>query len=119
MVLCQPTLSTGTARVRVDTEGVILDRPTNVLPDYDSSIVSLSKYTTNSILNLLGQSNAFVFYTQKPTWHNDSFATEYIHYFINRERGDLRLTKPLSPLPTSNEIEEAINKAYARLFAFG
>lgn len=118
MMLCQPRFSSGLARIRVDGAGVLLAKPTDVTPDADSSSTALMNYTTNGIPDLMGQANAFLFRSLFPTWHNDSYASEYIHYFINREVGDLRLTDPLSPLPSFEDVEQAINKAYARLFAF-
>jgi hypothetical protein len=118
MMLCQPSLSSGLASIRVDRSGILLATPTDITPDADLSPAALSKYTTNSVPDLLGQANAFLFRTLFPTWHNDSYASEYIHYFINREVGGLQLTDPLSPLPIFADVHDAMDKAYARLFAF-
>jgi hypothetical protein len=116
-MLCQPQLEIGTADIRVDANGVLLDEAINVTPDPDQSVVALASYTTNGVENVIGQSNLFLFRSLLPNWHKDLYATECLHYFINRARGDLRLTDPNSPVPTLSDVEEAVNKAYARLFA--
>jgi hypothetical protein len=75
------------------------------------------RYTTNGVENIIGQSNMFLFRTLLPSWHNDSFASENIHYFVNRERGDVRLTDPNTPIPNFTDVEEAVDNAFVRLFA--
>lgn len=117
LMLCQPQLEVGTAHIRVDANGVLLDEATNVTPDHDQSIVALANYTTYGVENVIGQSNLLLFRSLLPDWHNDSYASQCLHYFINRARGDLQLTDPNAPVPTLSDVEEATNKAYARLFA--
>jgi hypothetical protein len=117
LILCQPRLEVGTAEVRIDTNGSLLDEPIDITPDSDQSNNALIKYTTNGVENIIGQSNMFLFRTLYPSWHNDSFASENIHYFVNRERGDLRLTDPNTPIPNFTDVEKAVDNAFVRLFA--
>ncbi|KAJ4990053.1 hypothetical protein SVAN01_04516 [Stagonosporopsis vannaccii] len=104
LVLCQPQLSIGTAEVRVDPNGVLLDAPTNVSIEAAGGI-QLSN-------TLFGPKSEPLH-----DWHNNSFASEHLHYFANRARGDVRLTDPHMPLPTFSDVEKALEKAIARLFA--
>ncbi|KAF1359392.1 hypothetical protein EJ07DRAFT_165987 [Lizonia empirigonia] len=117
LMLCQPQLEVGTAQIRVDANGVLLDEATNVTPDPDQSGVALANYTTNGVENVIGQSNLFLFRELLSEWHNDSYSSENFHYFVNRARGDTQLTDPNAPIPTPSGVEEAIKEAYARLFA--
>jgi hypothetical protein len=117
LMLCQPRLEVGTAQVRIDANGTLLDEPVDVKPDSDQSNTALMRYTTNGVENVIGQSNLFLFRTLYPSWHNDSFASENIHYFVNRERGDLRLTDPNTRIPNFTDVEEAVDNAFVRLFA--
>jgi hypothetical protein len=117
LMLCQPRLEVGTAQVRIGPNGSLLDEPVNVTPDPDQSNNALMKYTTNGVENIIGQSNLFLFRTLYPSWHNDSFASENIHYFVNQERGDLQLTDPNTPLPNFTDVEDAVNDAFVRVFA--
>jgi hypothetical protein len=117
LMLCQPRLEVGTAQIRIDANGSLLDEPVDVTPDPDQSNNSLMKYSTNGVENIIGQSNLFLFRTLYPSWHNDSFASENIHYFVNRERGDLRLTDPNTPIPNYTDVKEAVDNAFVRLFA--
>lgn len=117
LMLCQPELEVGTAHIRVNANGTLLDEATNIKPDPDQSQVALAKYCANGCANVIGQSNLFIFRMLITRWHNDSYASECLHYFINRARGDLRLTDPEAPLPMLSDIQQAIEIAYRRLFA--
>lgn len=117
ILTCQPQLATGIANISVDANGVLLDKPSAVVPDPDQSPAALNAYTSNGVENVISQFNLFIFRSQYSTWHNDSFASEYIHFFMNRAAGSLRLTDPNSPLPTFSDVEGPLNTAYARLFA--
>lgn len=107
----------GTAHIRVDANGVLLDEATDVTPNPDQSIAAIAEYTTNVLENLIGHSNSFLFRSLGSTWHKGPYASEYLHYFINRFRGDTRFTDPSTPIPLQSEVENAISGAYQRLFA--
>ena len=117
LMLCQPELRIGDATVRVDATGVLQEKATNLTLEENQEPEALEDYFTDGPGNLISQSNLFIFRTLQSLWHNDSFAGEFIHYFVNRAEGSLRLTDPNKPLPTFRDVEEPFNKAYARLFA--
>jgi hypothetical protein len=116
-MLCQPAIRIGRATVLVDSTGVLQKRATDFAADQDQAPQALDKYFSNGTASVISQSNLFMFRTLKPWWHNDTFASEFMHYFINRAEGSLRLTDPNKPLPTFADVEEPMKKAYTRLFA--
>ncbi|KAH7402575.1 hypothetical protein BKA66DRAFT_564486 [Pyrenochaeta sp. MPI-SDFR-AT-0127] len=116
-MLCQPEIRIGDATVVVDSAGVLQKRATDRTAEQDQTPQALDKYFSNGIADVISQSNLFIFRTLKPWWHNDTFASEFMHYFINRAEGSLRLTDPNKPLPTFADVEEPMKKAYTRLFA--
>jgi hypothetical protein len=107
----------GLASVLVDSSGVLQQPAKDLTPDSDQSAEALSKYFSNGVAGLISQSNLFLFRTLNSPWHNDTFASEFIHYFMNRAEKSLRLTDPTQPLPTFEDVEAPMNSAYAQLFA--
>lgn len=112
---CQPTVQVGDATILVNSAGLLLEKPQNVIPDTDPA--APEKYFSNGSGNLISQSNLFLFRTLASPWHNDSFASEHIHYLMNRASNSLRLSDPTQPLPTFSDVYGPMEKAYARLFA--
>jgi hypothetical protein len=117
LMLCQPEMRIGNATVLVSSTGILQERAIDLTPDPDQAPQALDKYFTSGIASVISQSNLFIFRTLMPWWHNDTFASEFMHYFINRAEGSLRLTDPNEPLPTFADVENPMNKAYTRLFA--
>lgn len=117
LMTCQPTISIGDADVSVDSNGVLKSKASNLTPDIDQSKDAFAKYFTNGSEGLIAQSNLFMFRSQYSGYHNDSFASEYFHFFVNRAEGSLRLTDPTAPLPTYEDVIKPVEVAYARLFA--
>lgn len=117
LLLCQPVIKTGNAMVDVSSSGVLQRPATDIQPDPDQSSKALEKFFTSGVESVISQSNLFMFRTLKPWWHNDTFASEFMHYFINRAESSLRLTDPNEPLPKFADVEEPMNLAYTRLFA--
>jgi hypothetical protein len=117
VVLCQPEIRIGDANVLVDEAGVLTEPAKDFAADPDQAPQALEKYFSNGAAELISQSNLFIFHTLQPLWHNDTFASEFIHYFVNRAEGSLRLTDPTKPLPTFADVEAPMNMAYTRLFA--
>jgi hypothetical protein len=117
LMSCHPSLTVGDASVLVDSKGVLQEQARDVVLDPDQTLKALDKYSTNGITNLIAQSNLFLFRTLESTYHNDSFASEHIHYFMNRASGTLRLTDPNEPLPRFEDVEQPMRSAYKRLFA--
>ncbi|OAL51004.1 hypothetical protein IQ07DRAFT_672697 [Pyrenochaeta sp. DS3sAY3a] len=117
MISCQPKLTVGDATVIVDANGLLQVKAKDHVPEINQTPKALQKYFSSGVATLLHQSNLFLFRSYQSTYHNDSFASEYFHYFVNRAANSLQFTDPNLPLPTFAEIEEPIKKAYTRLFA--
>lgn len=116
-IACQPRINIGEATVVVNSAGVLQEPAKDHTPLPNQSAEAISHYFENGPQSLIDQSNLFFFRSLDSVYHNDTFASEYMHYFMTRAAGNLRLTDPNQPLPTFKDIEEPINKAYARLFA--
>jgi hypothetical protein len=115
---CRPKLTVGNASILVDSAGVLQEEATLLVPDADQSAGALDRYYTNGAGNLIRKSNAYLFGNNLvPTYHNDSFPDEFIHYFTNKAAGNLGFTDPNEPLPRFSDVEGPIKVAYEQLFA--
>lgn len=74
MVTCQPRLITGEATVSVDKRGILLEEPSDVKPHENLDVQNPEQLERK--LNVVSQSNLFIFRSQRSGWHNDSFASE-------------------------------------------
>ncbi|KAH5582283.1 hypothetical protein HBI24_115040 [Parastagonospora nodorum] len=115
-VLCQPKLKRRTANIRVDAGGRLqapayYDSPSEVSPTNDTT--NRSRTVDN---NLVGHSNRFLF-RAGAGWHNDTFANDYLNYFIKRTTNSSRLIDPELPVPKLEDVLEPLNQVYAKLFA--
>jgi hypothetical protein len=117
LMSCQPRLMVGNATIMVNSAGVLQSKATNVSHHSDMSVQSQDAYVPTGVRSLMAQANLFIFRSLVPIAHNDTFASEMFHYFINRAAGNVRLTDPKEPLPQWKDVEEPVNKAYTRLFA--
>lgn len=113
-VRCRPRLVTGQATVRADASGR-LQQPVNDLRL--SQDEDLSKMFSNNVVNLIGQSNAYLFKYTAGGWHNDSIANDAMNYFAAHENKDSRLINATSGVPTLGDVQDSLEKAYSRLFA--
>ena len=112
-VHCRPKLMTGFATVRVDSSGRLQKQAQNVTLDKDQP----SAIFSNDSINIIGQSNRYIFKDDSPGWHNDSFADGFINYFASHAVNSSRLVDPDQGLPSFDDIEAPLNKAYSLLFA--
>lgn len=117
LVLCQPQLLIGTAEIRVRPNGILLDGPTKVIPSSTHDVNAFVKNSKDEHGDGIHLSSSLFGSPLFPDWHNNSFATEYIHYFVNRARRDLRLTDPRTSVPVFSDVEAALEMAMSRLFA--
>ncbi|CAN9448120.1 unnamed protein product [Alternaria alternata] len=117
VIACQPSLVIGSAAVHVDSAGRMLRPAEDIETNQDQSPEALASYFSNDPSNLVAQSNLFIFQDMVSRLHWDSYASEMIHYHINREAGSLKFTDPNQPLPTMDDIEDPLERAYRRLFA--
>ncbi|EUC44792.1 hypothetical protein COCMIDRAFT_97244 [Bipolaris oryzae ATCC 44560] len=112
-VHCRPKLMTGFATVRVDSSGRLQKKAQNLTIDDRIPMETFS----NDPVNVIGQSNRYIFKTINAGWHNDSFADGFINYFISHSANSSRLVDPKQGPPTFEDIEGPLNKAYSLLFA--
>jgi hypothetical protein len=116
-VRCKPRLVTGVASVQVDASGR-LQEPVQDFRVHDLT-GDLSETFSNDPINLLGQSNKYLFKfgVSQSSWHNDSRAGDYMNYFALRATNSTRLVDPTQGPPAIEDIREQLGKAYSRLFA--
>lgn len=117
MVTCQPQIRVGEASVRVDASGLLLEPGRDHKPDVDQSPEALSVYFTNGADYLIAQSNRFLFRSRSSPLHNDTYASEFLHYFMARSAGHLRFTDPAESLPSFEEVRLPLEQAHKALFA--
>lgn len=117
MILCQPQIMIGEASVRVDAAGLLVEPGRDHIADSDQSAVALDSFFTNGAENLIAQSNRFILRSRSSPAHNDTYASEFVHYFMARASGHLRFTNPLEPLPSFQDIGAPLEQAHKMLFA--
>ncbi|KAJ4993417.1 hypothetical protein SVAN01_00965 [Stagonosporopsis vannaccii] len=113
-VRCQPRFITGRATVRTDGSGRLQKPVNDFKPSQEEDLSSLF---SNDAANLIGQSNRYLFKSSGATWHNDSNADDAMNYFAMREMNTSRLIDPNAEVPTLEDVESSLRKAYSRLFA--
>jgi hypothetical protein len=114
---CKPTIRAGQATIRVDAAGVLQEPAQDVKDDADQSTIGLAKYFPGGSESLIHQSMLYLFRSSLSPWHNDTVASEFLPYFVNRAAGHQRFTDPSEPAPSPEEVSQPLNEAYARLFA--
>jgi hypothetical protein len=117
LMVCQPEIRIGDATVSVDSTGVLTEPATNITAVNNPDSQALNEYFSNGVANLTTVSNFYIFQSLISTWHSTTFASEFIHYFINKAAGSARLTDPKEPPPTFADVEAPMNEAYSQLFA--
>lgn len=114
---CRPEIVTGSATIRVDDSGRLQKPAEQVRIDGDTASAPQDVFS-NGAINVVGQSNLYLFQnSQGRSFHNDSFADDFINYFIIRVSNSKRITDPNQPVPTFAEAIEPLKKAYSKLFA--
>jgi hypothetical protein len=58
-----------------------------------------------------------MFDAMRTAYHNDSFANDFVNYFIRRVSNSTRVVDPQQAVPKYEDIIGPLNKAYAGLFA--
>ena len=121
VVGCQPKLVAGQADVRVDANGRVeevmdIDVSSSLSPEF------LQEHFTNGTAagganDLIAQAHGYLFHYQGRQFHNDSFATDFINYFMLKQSNDSQLLNPKAPLPTLQDITDRLYPVYRKLFA--
>jgi hypothetical protein len=116
LIHCRPHLMTGRAMIHVDSNGRLQSPGVVDMLDKNSTTNSQNIFSTDPI-NLVGQSNGYIFQDTDSLYHNDSFDNDFINHFAVKATNSHRLVDPNQPLPTFEEVLIPINKAYSKLFA--
>lgn len=115
-IRCRPRLVTSQGVVRTDAAGR-LQKPIEAAKLITVDETSTSEMFSNDPVNLIGQSNQYLFKFLSGAWHNDSHAEDYMNYFAAREVNSSRLVDPAASVPTLGDVQAPLGKAYSRLFA--
>lgn len=114
---CVQKIAIGDATVLVDSKGY-LQQPASdleLLGSDDSE--NLQRHFTNSASELIKQSSLFLFgENPTPKFHDDTYATHPINYFIRARNGSKALD-PNEPPPTFSEMQEPLESVYRYLFS--
>lgn len=115
-VRCKPRLVKGRAGVQTDGGGRLQNKVDSLkFSDVDQSDVKT--LFSNDPVNLLAQSNLYLFKPLSSGWHNDSYAEDFTNYFAMRESNSSRLVDPTLSVPTLEDVRGPLGQAYSRLFA--
>jgi hypothetical protein len=114
-VRCQPRLVTGNAEVLVDGKGNLLEKPQVSITEH--KVDNLQQYFSNDPINIVGQSNAYLFPNSITLLHNDTFASDAMNHFIGRQSNSARLVDPNQNVPTLDEVYYSLRSTYSRLYA--
>ena len=114
-VQCQPRLVQEHGSVRVDAEGRLVKEI--VALGHTPDKIEAGPNLVDGLTDLIGQSNRYLFQMEAHGWHNDSFPGDFINYFASRAVNSSRLLDPKRSLPSLNDIQMPLSKAYSRLFA--
>jgi hypothetical protein len=114
-VRCRPRLVTGNAQVLVDGTGHLLEKPHVSITEHKAD--ELQQYFSNDPVNIIGQSNAYLFPNSITLLHNDTFASDAMNYFIGRQSNSARLVDPDQSVPTLDEVYDSLRATYSRLYA--
>lgn len=113
---CSQRVVVGDATVVVDSRGQLQEKVADFEPDRRGQ-ETVDEYFSNNFENIFGQSNKYIFKKPDNTkYHNDSFASDSINYFMDRVADNSSHLDPNAPLPDF-DITERLSKAYSQLFA--
>lgn len=115
-IRCRPRFVHGRATVRTDASGR-LEQKVADLKTSEMQQEDLGMAFSNDPVNLMGQSNRYMFKFTSGGWHNDSHAEDLMNHFAMRETNSSRLVDPTTAVPTLHDVEGSLGKAYSRLFA--
>ncbi|KAJ4347540.1 hypothetical protein N0V95_005324 [Ascochyta clinopodiicola] len=122
---CRSKFVSGEANVRVNADGRVeevknLNVSTTLSSEFYSQhfVNSTSGPTTAGGANdIIAQAHGYLFHYPGRRFHNDSFATDFMNYFMMRETNNSELLDPNSPLPSLQDITEKLYPTYRKLFA--
>lgn len=113
---CRPKLVAGEADVRVDGEGRV-QSVSELSGSSNLSTEFFDQHFSNDAGNMIRQANGYIFKFPGRIWHNDSFASDFLNYFMIKQANDSRLVDPNLHLPSLKDITERLRPTYTKLFA--
>jgi hypothetical protein len=116
-IQCQPRLTTGSARVRVNSGGRLQHPAEDLVVHKITEEDGHEDIFSTDPINMIGQSNSYFFRTSEVRWHNDTFADDFINYFMRRGSNSSRLIDPNQSVPSFNDVLGPLHKTYSNLFA--
>jgi hypothetical protein len=116
-IQCQPHMVMSSAKIHVNAAG-LLQKPAEEI-GIRSRVTNSSSGNpfSNDVINIIGQSNLYFFQSTAGVAHDDTFANDYMNYFLRRSTNSSRFVDPNTPVPTFDEVKEPLNKVYSKLFA--
>lgn len=114
---CRPRLVRGRATIRVDNTGRLLKPAEHLVLDEDIDAANSQSIFETDPINLIAQSNKYLFMSAQTFWHNESYATDFMNHFIQLETNTNRLVDPNQQVPNFKDVEKPLGRVYASLFA--
>lgn len=108
---CEPSVIGGIFNVDVDRTGLVLKHSMKEAVG-GSLIGNMSEITTATMFQLQPVTSGGFLY-----WHNDSFASDWVNYFIKELTQSPAILDPTSPVPEFESTSRLVNDVYQRLFA--
>lgn len=115
-IQCQPRVFKSSARIRVNAAGR-LQHPAEAVDMRSRVTNSTGNPFSNDVVNIIGQSNLYLFQSISSVAHADSFAGDNVNHFLKRSTNSSRFLDPNTPVPTFNEVKDPLSKVYSKLFA--
>lgn len=114
-IVCRPRIFSGFRTVTVDSKGYVQSSTTlNETDDHmEASFAPSLPDFLGSVHKLLGQTDQYI----GPTWHNDSFPSDFLNYLMVTALNSSDFLRPSLPPPTFNETAPAFSALYSTLFA--
>ena len=115
-VACQGQIVAGEAQVVVDGNGHVQE-VSNLSVASDSAIRKSNEHFTNDVSNLVQQGHNYLFHFPGTTYHNDSFASDFMNYFMIKQSNSSQLVDPKQTVPSLDDITKSLYPVYSKLFA--
>jgi len=116
-VRCRPRLVAGRADVVVNAKGQLVRKPQVARMDPYDNDDELKQHFSNDPMNLLSQSNLYLFPITYSVLHNDTFASDTMNHFVIRESNNKRLVDPNQSVPSFEDVNRNLTATHSRLFA--
>ncbi|KAF1847952.1 uncharacterized protein K460DRAFT_363966 [Cucurbitaria berberidis CBS 394.84] len=113
---CRTKIVAGEATVLVGNDGRV-HKVSQLDTSSDLSSTFTERHFSNNASNLLRQGNTFLLRYPGARWHNQSFASEFMNYFMFKQANNSRLIDPNLPLPSLEEVTRQLYPVYSKLFA--